>query len=155
MARIKYPILIIFLSLPFSCERGIVYDQFKSTGDSGWTWQDRCHFEADLQDTVSLHNLFIQIRHTVDYPMNNLYMFVHVTGPSGQTLTDTVNFILARQDGKWFGSGVGKLKEIRLLYRKNTVFRDAGIYSFELEQGMRTPSLPVTDVGIVIERISQ
>ena len=155
MNKSNYLFLIIFLVLPFSCEKGVVYDQFISTGDRGWTWQDKCDFEIDIQDTISLNNLYIQIRHSVDYPMSNLYMFVHVKGPSGQSLTDTVNFILAREDGKWLGSGVGKFRELRLLYRKNTVFKDPGVYSFVLEQGMRNPNLPVTDVGIRIENVNQ
>lgn len=152
MARRSSVLLIIaFLSF-VSCNQGVVYDQYQSANEEGWTWKDRKEFVVDMEDTVSMHNLYIQIRHTLDYPMSNLFMFVRIEGPSGQTLTDTVNFILAHPDGKWIGSGVGKLKELRLLYRKHTVFADPGPYRFILEQGMRSPVIPVTDVGIRIEQ---
>ena len=148
-------ILIILLVLPMSCNRNVVYDQFSSLPNSTWTWDEPLSFEFELNDTLNAYDLFIQIRHTVDYPMSNLYMIVHIEGPSGQIITDTVNFILAEPDGKWIGSGVGKLKELRLLYRKNTVFKDQGTYRFVLEQGMRKSSLPVTDVGIRVEKAHQ
>ena len=148
-------ILAFFLFLPFSCQRSVEFDQFSSIDKSGWSWNDPLTFEVELTDTVNVHDLFIQVRHTVDYPMSNLYMFVKVAGPSGQSLADTVNFILAESDGMWLGSGVGKLKELRLLYRKNTLFKDPGIYTFVIEQGMRNPSLPVTDIGIRIEKAHQ
>lgn len=154
---IKKAVLIfaIILFLPFSCQRNVEFDQFSTIDKSGWSWNDPLTFEVELNDTVNLYDLFIQVRHTVDYPMSNLYMFVKVAGPSGQSLTDTVNFILAESDGMWLGSGVGKLKELRLLYRKNTLFTDPGIYTFVIEQGMRNPSLPVTDIGIRIEKVHQ
>jgi gliding motility-associated lipoprotein GldH len=81
-------------------------------------------------------------------------MFVSVKGPSGQHLKDTVNLVLAEPDGSWIGSGVGNLREIRLLYRDQAQFRIPGLYTFTLEQGMRKSELPVTDVGVRIERIN-
>jgi gliding motility-associated lipoprotein GldH len=145
-------ILAVLLLLPLSCQRSVVFDQFSAIDKSGWNWENPLTFEIELNDTVNVYDLFIQVRHSVDYPMSNLYMFVKVSGPSGQSLTDTVNFILAESDGMWLGSGVGKLKELRLLYRKNTLFKDPGTYTFVIEQGMRSPKLPVTDVGIRVEK---
>jgi len=155
MRIIRNLFFVAGFTLLISCNNNVVYDKFISTGDTGWTWNDPFEFRVDINDTVSLNNLYIQIRHTVDYPMSNLYVFVDVKGPSGQSLTDTVNFILAEQDGKWLGSGIGKIRELRFLYRKNTVFKDPGEYIFKLEQGMRSSDLPVTDVGIRIEKVNQ
>ena len=155
MIKKAISILTILLLLPLSCQRSVVFDQFSAVSSSGWRWEDPVAFEIDLSDTINVHNLYIQVRHTVDYPMSNLYMFVHVEGPSGQAMTDTVNFILAKPDGMWLGRGVGKLKELRLLYRKNTLFKDPGTYRFVLEQGMRNPNLPVTDVGFRVEKSHQ
>jgi gliding motility-associated lipoprotein GldH len=111
-------------------------------------------FKADITDTVSFNNIYLQVRHTVEYPMSNLYMFVHVKGPSGQYLTDTVNMILAAPDGKWKGKGNGHIRELMLLYRKQTQFRIPGTYTFTLEQAMRQPELPVTDLGVRIVRVN-
>ena len=107
-----------------------------------------------MNDTVSLHNIYLQVRHTVDYPLSNLYMFVLLKGPSGQFVRDTVNMVLAAPDGSWTGTGTGKLKELRLLYRQQIRFNEPGTYSIFMEQAMRRSELPVTDVGVRIERVN-
>ena len=143
---------ISLITLFSSCDPQMVYDQYNKTEDGLWRWQDAREFLVEITDTISLNNIYLQIRHTVDYPMSNLYMFVHVKGPTGQILKDTVNMILAAPDGRWTGSGTGKLRELQLLYRSQTQFGFSGTYVFTLEQGMRNPELPVNDLGIRIER---
>jgi gliding motility-associated lipoprotein GldH len=145
--------LMLLLILLVSCDKGMVYDEYVGT-NGGWRWQDAREFKVDLSDTLSLHNIYVQVRHTVEYPMSNLYLFVHVKGPKGQVRKDTVNMILAEPSGEWTGRGSGKLRELQLLYRKQTQFRIPGTYVFTLEQAMRNPELPVTDLGIRIERIN-
>ena len=145
---------LLFLSVIIlsSCDPEMVYDQLNSVGNDIWTWNDPQVFAVEMSDTTNLHNIFLQVRHTVDYPLSNLYIFVNVKGPTGQHLKDTVNLILANPDGSWIGRGVGNLREIELLYRNQTQFRLPGLYTFTLEQGMRKSDLPVTDVGVRIER---
>jgi len=143
--------LFLILFLGVSCDRAVVYDEYVQT-DDGWKWQDAREFKVDVSDTLSLHNIYVQVRHTIDYPMSNLYMFVHLKGPTGQHRKDTVNLILAEPSGEWTGRGTGNLRELQLLFRKQTRFGVPGTYVFTLEQAMRSPSLPVTDLGIRIER---
>lgn len=150
------PALLALFSLLvlFSCDADMVYHRFKKVEDGTWRWEDPLRFRVEISDTTTMHNIYLQVRHTVDYPLRNLYMFVQVEGPAGQQLKDTVQMIIAEPDGTWKGQGAGRLKELRLLYRKGTIFGDTGTYIFTLEQGMRTPALPVTDVGVRIERIN-
>lgn len=153
----RYPIILALMVLLLhvqSCDPGMVYDQYKPTEKGMWSWRDAMEFEVDISDTVSMHNIYLQVRHTVEYPMSNLYMFVHVKSPSGQHLKDTINLVLAAPDGKWTGKGNGNIRELRLLYRKQSQFRIPGIYVFTLEQAMREPELPVTDLGVRIERVN-
>ena len=143
--------LFFFLFTGLSCDRAVVYDGYVRT-DGGWKWQDAREFKVDVSDTISLHNIYIQVRHTVDYPMSNLYMYVHLKGPAGQYRKDTVNLILAEPSGEWTGKGTGNLRELQLLFRRQTRFSIPGTYVFTLEQAMRNPTLPVSDLGIRIER---
>ncbi len=149
------PAVLVLAILPFSCDQEMVYDHFETMEEGVWSWRDPKEFPVEISDTVSLHNIYVQLRHTVEYPMSNLYMFVYVKGPTGQMLKDTVNIRLAESDGRWIGKGSGNLRELRLLYRKETRFALPGNYTFTLEQGMRNPTLPVTDVGIRIERVNR
>jgi gliding motility-associated lipoprotein GldH len=137
-----------------SCDPSMVYDSYMTTEDRVWRWNDVGVFDFEINDTVSLHNIYLQVRHTVDYPLSNLYMFVVLKGPSGQYLRDTVNIVLAAPDGSWTGKGTGKLRELRLLYRDHIRFNEPGTYSISLEQAMRRSELPVTDVGVRVERVN-
>jgi len=153
----RYTIILALVALMLhvqSCDSEMVYDEYKSTENGMWSWRDAIEFRADISDTVSLHNIYVQVRHTVEYPMSNLYMFVHVKSPSGQHLKDTINMVLAAPDGKWTGKGNSNIRELMLLYRKHSVFRIPGTYVFTLEQAMREPELPVTDLGVRIERVN-
>jgi gliding motility-associated lipoprotein GldH len=149
----KSTVLILFLTF-VSCDPNMVFDQYIHIENGLWGWVDAREFEVDISDTTSLHDVYLQVRHTVEYPLSNLYMFVHVKGPSGQIMKDTVNLLLAAPDGSWTGRGSGNLRELQLLYRKQTQFRSPGTYTFTLEQGMRNPELPVTDLGVRIEKIN-
>ena len=144
-------VLLLYLR---SCDPDMVYDHYETTEGGMWSWQDAKEFKADISDTLSIFNIYLQVRHTVEYPMSNLYMFVHVTAPSGQQLTDTVNMVLAEPDGKWTGKGNSHMRELMLLYKKQTRFRVPGTYVFTLEQAMRQEELPVTDLGVRIERVN-
>jgi gliding motility-associated lipoprotein GldH len=137
-----------------SCDTDMVYDQYRTTENGMWGWQDTLQFRTSIIDTTSMNNNSLQVRHSVDYPMSNLYMYVHIQGPEGQSVTDTVNMILAAPDGEWNGKGTGHIRELMLLYRKQTRFSVPGTYTFTLEQAMRQPELPVTDLGIRIERVN-
>lgn len=151
----RYPLIlaIIVLLLHFSsCDSNMVYDQFVELDQGMWTWKDALEFKADISDSVSLHDIYLQVRHTTEYPMSNLYMFIHIKSPTGQHMKDTVNMILAAPDGRWTGKGNGNIRELMLLYRRQTKFREAGTYVFTLEQAMRQDALPVTDLGVRIER---
>ena len=153
----RYTIILAFMVLLLhfhSCDSDMVYDQFEELDQGMWTWNDALEFEAEISDTLSLHNIYLQVRHTTEYPMSNLYMFVHVKSPTGQHMKDTINMILAAPDGKWTGKGNGNIRELMLLYRKQTKFRVPGTYIFTLEQAMRQETLPVTDLGVRIERIN-
>lgn len=154
MTRSSYLFSIATIMMLTSCDPHMVYDQYKTIENGSWKWDDVGVFEIEMTDTISLHNVYLQVRHSVEYPKSNLYMFVHVKGPSGQLIKDTVNLVLAAPDGRWIGTGTGKLRELRLLYRKQIRFSESGKYTLYLEQGMRKAQLPVTDLGVRIERIN-
>lgn len=144
---------VFFIILLSACDSEMVYDHYNSFDKGMWKWNDVAVFEMDITDTLALNNIYLQVRHSTDYPMSNLYMFVNVKGPGGQFRKDTVNLILATPEGQWIGRGTGSIRELRLLYKSQTRFGSSGVYNFSLEQAMRKAELPVTDVGVRIERI--
>jgi gliding motility-associated lipoprotein GldH len=145
-------LLLIAMLVHVSCDKQMVFNEFQRIDNGSWGWDEPVNFSFSIEDTVTLHDLQIQLRHTTEYPLSNLYMFVHVEGPSGQRMNDTIQFILAENSGKWIGKGIGNIREIGYLYRKNTVFPDTGMYSVSIEQAMRLPEVPVAEIGLRIRR---
>jgi gliding motility-associated lipoprotein GldH len=93
------------------------------------------------------------VRNTSLYPMSNLYLFITTIAPSGHSIRDTVEVILADEKGKWLGSGLGDIWDLQQLYKENVRFAQQGRYIFEYEQAMRTEKLPfILDVGLRVEK---
>ena len=63
--------------------------------------------------------------------------------------------LLADNQGKWMGKGIGDLYDYQFRFKELVLFPVKGEYSFEIEQAMRDEVLPyVTDIGIRIEKVS-
>lgn len=148
----------IFLLLALAACTGHVFYQGSSTIPNGvWDRSFVPSFTFDVQDTVSEHDVYIDLRHTGEYPFSSLHLFVRLTTPNGRMVVDTVECPLADPTGRWYGKGLGFIFadrfQARVLYRMGNRFPRKGIYTVSLEQAMRTESLQgVLDAGISIER---
>jgi gliding motility-associated lipoprotein GldH len=130
-----------------------VYEQYRSFPIEGWIKDSVAAFTVQVDDTIALHNVYINLRNTSSYPFCNIYLFVKATAPSGAFAIDTVEYMLADQYGRWQGKGFSKMLDNRLIFRKYVQFPQRGAYRFEVRQGMRTEVLPhISDVGLRVEK---
>lgn len=141
--------LIMLITL--SCDRGTYYaDSFKMQGEA-WSMYDPCKFTCQIDDTVRVYNFDLSIRTSTGYPYRNLYLFVVTSFPSGNTVTDTVQAMLASEKGDWLGRGAGDLRELTIPYKSNVYFPEKGEYHFKVIHGMRDTILNgVYDLGVRI-----
>ena len=140
-----------------ACDQGVVYQSDVPVPNGAWERSLVPEFEFTITDTVNKHDLFIDIRHSGDYPYSDLFLFVDLNGPGGRHLRDTVECLLADPTGRWYGKGTGYIfadrYQAKVLYKLGNRFPAAGRYAIKLEQAMRTESLPgVLDVGVSVER---
>ncbi|MCF8380796.1 MAG: gliding motility lipoprotein GldH [Bacteroidales bacterium] len=154
MSKIKYFIILIVIFSLSSCDPNMVYDHFEKNPGHKWMADDIKRFELDIQDNLSFYNVYVNIRHTKDYPKSNLYLFVRIIGPEGNEIKDTIDMQIADKHGKWTGSGFGEIKFVRKKIKESVRFSKKGVYVFEVEPGMRLQEIPVTDVGIRIEKFN-
>ena len=153
MNKILYVIPLLTALLLLSCNADRIYEKNTRIPDGVWNRHSPVVFEVQIEDTITALDLYINIRHTSLYPIRNLYLFVSTTAPSGHSVTDTVEIILADEKGKWFGSGLGDIWDHSQLYKSSIRFAQKGIYSFTYEQAMRLENLPfILDVGLRIEK---
>jgi gliding motility-associated lipoprotein GldH len=152
MRKIIFAFIGISLLL-ISCDPRRVFDENKTLPDNIWERSNKVIFKVPITDTISPHNVYINVRNADGYPYGNLYLFVHSTFPDGRKITDTLECTLADANGKWLGDGAGDIYDNQILFKRNVRFRQSGTYIFELEQAMRLEKLPLLmDVGIRIER---
>jgi gliding motility-associated lipoprotein GldH len=123
---------------------------------AGETWKlmDMASFNVSITDTLHGNNVFFTIRNGSSYPFRNIYLFVSTTSPDGKKITDTLQYNLADEKGKWYGRGFGDIHELNLPYKSNVFFPLKGTYVFKIQHGMRIENLNgVYDFGLRIEKI--
>lgn len=152
--NIKFIILFLLILSFFSCDPGMVYDQFQETGDNVWSWEEEKVFEVEMDQPEEYYNIYINVRHTKEYPKSNLYVFLTIDGPNDAQSHDTIDIAIADNRGKWIGNGFGDIKFVRKQIREKVRFAFPGEYIFTLQQGMRLQQVPVTDIGLRIEKYS-
>ncbi len=142
--------LVLVLSL-VSCGKRMIYSEFQPIPSSGWEADSAVSFTVNVTDTLTPYDICLHLRHTQQYPFQNLWLFVENTTPT-ETQIDTLEFFVADQRGKWLGSGWGNLRELALPYKQTVVFPTAGAYTFRIQQGMRDECLRgINDIGLTIE----
>lgn len=150
--------LLAIFGLQSCSDPNLVFEENRSIKGSGWAVSDTVVLRFDIQDTLSQHNFLLNVRNTNDYPYRNLYVFVKTVFPNGKFSRDTVGVVLADPSGRWLGSGSGFLftnqsLTNKIMYKYGRRFPLSGTYRVELEQAMRTDTLPgISSVGLRIEK---
>ncbi len=149
--KIKIAILSLFIGFLASCGNRTTYSEFLTIPHSGWQADSAVVFTFTVTDTVAAYNLILHVRHTQQYPYQNMWMFVESTNPLTAN-TDTIEFYLADQRGQWLGNGWGNLREMPVLYQHKVVFPVSGEYTYRVYQGMRDECLRgINDIGLSVE----
>ena len=96
--------------------------------DGVWNKKKELKFELNVEET-SPKNIVLVVRNNNDYPYSNLFVKAYVKAESDKNFkVDTLNYILAKPNGEWIGSGFGETKEILFLYKNNYTFPKKGKY---------------------------
>jgi gliding motility-associated lipoprotein GldH len=149
-------IILIFLFILSSCNSKVVYTDSMAMENKTWELLNIPTFKMPVTDTLGSNNVFFTIRTASSYPFRNIYLFVTTTSPDGKILTDTLQYNLADEKGKWYGKGFGDVHELNLPFKSNVFFPLKGIYQFKIQHGMRIENLSgVYDFGVRIEKIGK
>jgi gliding motility-associated lipoprotein GldH len=154
--RLLFISILIFFLLLVSCNKKVVYTNSQPMPQELWKLMDVVSFKVPITDSLSSNNVNITIRNGSSYPFRNIFLFVSTTSPEGKKITDTLQYNLADEKGKWIGRGFGDIHELNLPYKSNVFFPLKGIYEFKIQHGMRIENLKgVYDIGLRIERIKK
>ncbi|MDR2802007.1 MAG: gliding motility lipoprotein GldH [Prevotellaceae bacterium] len=138
-----------------SCEYNGMAEQQVNIPQAAWHKDSAVVVALPAEDTLSHCAILLTLRHTDDYPYDNIILSVATTAPSGMTVCDTVEYRLM-DDGKWNGKTGGKWIDSRLEFRTGVRFRQYGDYRFQIAHLMRHEQLPgVGAIGVRIERMEE
>ncbi len=119
-----------------------------------WKKKTAQTFDFDVKDAQNQKNLMLLVRNNNDYPYSNLRLIASIEQNKKNISTDTLNFVLAKPNGEWIGTGFGDAKEITFQYKLNYKFPKNGKYSVKVVQAMRKDVLPgIEDLGIKIQNL--
>jgi gliding motility-associated lipoprotein GldH len=145
--------LIILLLANTGCNNNIVYSDSTTFPSEIWKLDKVAEFSPAITDTLTGQNIYFIIRTGSAYPFRNIWLFVNTLSPSGKSITDTLQYMLADEKGKWYGRGPGDVRELNLPFRASVFFPEKGIYKFNIRHGMRIGDLKgVYDLGLRIEK---
>ena len=138
--------------LLLSCKRNQVFDGVVSIPGNGWDLSDTIRFNVAISDTSANYDILLHIRNEKTFKYSNLWLFIETTGPNGQTMRDTLEIILADEEGNWLGKGIGSVNTLLIPYITQVHFKYRGIYAFAISQGMRDNLLEdILNVGLRID----
>ena len=145
-------VFILFLSLS-SCQNDNDKILMKDIGEH-WKKKDAQTFDFKIDDAQNQKNMMFVVRNNNSYPYSNLRLIASIEQNKKKISTDTLNFVLAKPNGEWIGTGFGDTKEIIFQYKLNYKFPQNGNYSVKVIQAMRNNSLQgIEDIGIKIQNL--
>lgn len=121
------------------------------------TWDKKVDQKIDISitDYQNPKNIIFVIRNNNEYPYSNLRLISTLEDEQQKRLIeDTLNYVLAKPNGEWLGSGFGDTKEILYQYKMNYKFPKDGKYTISVLQAMRKDKLiGIEDIGVKIENV--
>lgn len=151
----KYSALLVVSLMLFlaSCDGNRIFEENKEIPETGWDTSNVIKFDVEIKDPSTATNFYVNVRNADGYPYSNLFLFIKTKFPNGKQSNDTLECMLADENGKWTGKGLGDIYDNQIPFKKNVRFPVAGTYSFEIAQGMRSGTIPlIMDVGLRIEK---
>ncbi|MEL6867552.1 MAG: gliding motility lipoprotein GldH [Bacteroidota bacterium] len=125
-----------------ACGPNYLYQETKTLGDAGWTYQDSLDFPFSISDTNRIYNLYLDVEHDNSYPFQNMYIKIHTAFPDGQRPAQQVSINMADKVGQWYGNCGSTRCELRVPIQTGAFFNQAGDYQVTIEQFMRRDPLP-------------
>jgi len=146
--------ILICLPLFSSCDYdSIVYDNFTDIKDSKWSETDTLAFEFDIDDNNYLYTIYLNLRVTNDYKYSNIYLQAALGASFEKAKFKREHILLATPEGKWLGSGKGKIVTLQLPLYQEVQFNAPSTYKVQLSQEMRDALLEnITSVGIMVKK---
>lgn len=148
--------MLSFLLL-ISCKNNQFLQQYTEIRKQGWHTDSVLSFKYKISNPKPSYTINLKIRHTTNYPYQNLFLFTSFLKGNSIITQDTVEVFLSDKKGAWLGTGVGGMREVEKKLNNSIV--DSGMYEIRIEQAMRYKEksninnlLEISSVGIALQK---
>jgi gliding motility-associated lipoprotein GldH len=149
----KLVYIIIISSLFVACNKINVYEKRVTIPNHTWDKSFVPTFTFNNNAADKTNYLFAIVRHTNNYPYNNIYVKLTIKNAKDSSITKEINIPLTKSNAnkEWANKGMDDIYEIK--YPLAPFAGDAGKYTFTLENIMRDNPLPeILNIGLRLER---
>jgi gliding motility-associated lipoprotein GldH len=149
----RYPLILLLLISFVACDSNRVYEEYHDFNNKTWNLDSIPSFEFSI-DNTDPKDLFVNLRNTISYDYQNLYLSYQLIDENGQELEgDLINIsVFDEKTGKPFGSG-NSIYEQQHKILENYRFPKNGNYVLKIAQYMREVDLKeVVSVGARVEK---
>ncbi|QSE98504.1 gliding motility lipoprotein GldH [Fulvivirga lutea] len=152
----KYFYLLVILAVFSACDENRVFEQNADLDNKIWMADSTLNFQFNVPKLDEEYNLYFNIRNTVAYPYENIYITYSLSDTlNNQLKKELVNYnLFDPKTGEPYGDGLGDVFDHQLILLENFKFEQPGPYKFQLQQYMRMDSLPeIISAGIRVEKV--
>ncbi|MEM7106786.1 MAG: gliding motility lipoprotein GldH [Bacteroidota bacterium] len=153
----KRTVFLVLVVIHFqACDNHRIYEKNYDLADKTWLSDSVLRFDFELVTIEQPTNLFYNIRNSLSYPFQNLYVKYTLTDTLGQVFREELvnHNLFDVKTGKPFGSGIGDVFDHRIKLLSNYRFENPGKYKIYLQHYMRPDTLKeVISVGVRLERV--
>ncbi|HKK76381.1 MAG TPA: gliding motility lipoprotein GldH [Saprospiraceae bacterium] len=135
-------LLLLCLFSFTACQDSFIYDQAVEPSGNTWTYDQALNFDFNVQDTSLRYEFLLDIKHSHDYPFQNLYTRITTVFPDDTEQQDIVSLELANKLGLWEGKCRGDFCALTIALQERARFDTPGDYQLRFEQYSRQDSLP-------------
>jgi len=151
--RANYLLYIVAIASFFSCNENVILNQNLKIQSSNWDRNEKATFSFEVEDSLALYDIYLNLRHGGNYAYKNIYFFIETYSPDEKYAKDTAQMILANSKGRFMGKGIGDIFDYQFKFKEGVRFPNGGEYRIEIEQAMRENVLAdITDIGVKIEK---
>lgn len=148
--------LFSFIALLFSlsaCGADFVYEKKYYLEGEVWKYSDTLRFDFEIEDSVHIYNLYLEVAHSKDYKFQNIYTRIFTTFPSGQRIEEVLSLELTEKGAAWLGDCRSNYCTLRIPIQEGAYFDQAGQYAISLEQYMRSsPVQGIKSIRFLLEQ---
>jgi len=134
-----------------------IYEKNVNFDNNIWAATEVPIFDFEITDISKDYKFFYNIRNSIDYPFNNLYLSYSLEDSAANELSTALQNIdlFDAKTGKPLGDGLGDIFDHRVEALPIYKFQHPGYYRFKIQQYMRQDSLPlILSVGLRVEEIA-